>query len=203
MYDMYVVGLCGEMGAGKNYIATNVVGKLIKEKFKTYEFIEIAFADFLKVECAINNPDIYTDFLKSTKTFQTRKILQEYGSKMRQNDTNYWVNKTKYFMMLQQSKFDKVVFCITDVRYENEIEFVKENNGLLVKIDAPNRTKNRQKQEEETRRTETDNLQQHESEKVIRELDNTNYDLIMYNDLDNDLYSKEYFEQLIKKKWDL
>lgn len=171
-----IIGLCGELGAGKNYIATNVIGKIIKE-FDGYHFIEVAFADFLKVECAYLHND--TDFLKATKSFKVRKELQNYGTLMRNTDINIWIKKLEYFMLLQQSKFEKVVFCITDVRYQNEIDFIKKYSGVLIKVYAPNRTKIRLEHYGDS--SDINSITNHPSELTIRNVNNNIYDYIYDN----------------------
>jgi len=189
---MKVIGLCGELGSGKNWIATNVVEKYVLSRNNNSNliFIQVAFADFLKMECMYcsGSPDM---FLNQNKTFKVRQYLQQIGAAERAKDPDVWVKKLKYYMQLQEARYfpQQVVFCITDVRFENEMDFVKSFQGLLFKIEAPNRTRKRLEQETNSnfisKWWKSSDISQDISETTVRNTDNSRFDLVINNDAGN------------------
>lgn len=185
--SLLVIGLMGEMGTGKNYISKEYIrhffGNEKDSHFKKYFFIEMAFADFLKLEYQKEYPNL--DFFKSEKTGEVRKILQEQGSLKRKIDTNYWVKQLENYMLLQREKYKdtNVIVCITDVRFQNEVDFVKKYNGYIIRIYAPKRNQKRLEKEG------SNSL--HESECIK----NLEYDFIYDND--NNEYENDFSKKIL------
>lgn len=80
---------------------------------------------------------IYVDNRKEA----LRPLLQAYGTEYRRGqNTNYWINKMAQSM--EEAEHDAmrlilgsgVIFVITDVRFEDEAEFVLNRGGLLIRI---------------------------------------------------------------------
>lgn len=89
------------------------------------QFIDLLESD----EDFIHNKfDIYN------RTPNSRTILQYWGTDVRRNqDINYWVNKTIKTINGLKENFDLIL--ITDVRYENEAEGVKLLNGAVIRCE--------------------------------------------------------------------
>ena len=147
-----IVGLCGRMGSGKDYIA-NV---LCKNYFHELKSMNVSFADQLKVGAMlfenrgapaadIESPDnleiidaMYNDYFVS-KPEDVRKHIQTYGENLRTQNPNIWVH-TLYVEMLKQWHVNNVkVFVISDVRYPKEVEFIKEVGGTMIRVNSPRR----------------------------------------------------------------
>lgn len=141
---MLVVGLSGYKQAGKDSVADILV--------RDYGFIKMSFADPIKemvrdldpmvgwstdsccAEC-FDDPepmylsDLYsygwTDQMIKDSEYgdEVRRIWQRFGTEvMRDEDSEYWVSRAKG--ALEVSTAERVVF--TDVRFENEAEFIYE-----------------------------------------------------------------------------
>lgn len=150
---MILIGISGKKGVGKDLLAL-----FLKQK---YGFVNIPFAGELK-ESVRRDFDLtkehtdgfrkekVTDFIKSGKALSEssyghwtpREIMIAYGQFFRQFDPLWWVKKT----------FDKIKtvdamsglsamgnmhsrFTISDVRFKNEANFIKDNFGYLIRLE--------------------------------------------------------------------
>ena len=154
---MIVVGLSGYAGAGKDAVADILVSD--------YGFTKMAFADPLKAmvrkldpiighdlydgccnECA-DIPEVtevrFSDaaqygfndqsLKRSPWADEVRDLWQRFGTEVfREEDEDYWVRKAA--LALLESTAERVVF--TDVRFENEAEFIYDR--LDDRLDGPN-----------------------------------------------------------------
>lgn len=99
-------------------------------------------------ECANTDPrNIYPLFLKylhevehaaNYGNFTVRNLLQTFGTDFVRNniDNDFWTNKTKSIIMkgLFESPDQELHYIIDDVRFENESDFVKSMNGIVIGI---------------------------------------------------------------------
>lgn len=77
--------------------------------------------------------------LHSKKNVTPRKILQYFGTEIvrtgftefLQDSNNFWVDKVKEHLHEDGS------YVITDVRFKNEVEFIKDNGGVVILIKRP------------------------------------------------------------------
>ncbi len=159
------IGLCGPMCSGKTTLAKNIQDKSYNTTYIT------SFAKKLKeIACDLFNMDINN---------KNRDLMQQLGSNMRNIDENVWINYT----LKDASKYINVV--IDDVRFENEVLLLKENNYILIKLNIS--------KELQTKRlidTYGDNAQSHInnitdiSETSLNNINDNMYDLII--DVDNE-----------------
>jgi hypothetical protein len=146
-----IIGLSGYKGCGKDTVAAYLVEK--------YAFERVAFADKLK-EAVAALWDIERDFIDILKDYPNatvsinvddhivykrsgrgyepltwREHLQRFGTEMGRNvlGTDIWVDLALPMM----SKFHTQPRVVTDVRFENERERIREFGGYLVWIDRP------------------------------------------------------------------
>lgn len=104
-----VFSLSGKAQSGKDTVA-EMIKMILQEKFEKSTLV-LAYADYLKVICARN--------FGFQDKFKNRKTLQEFGSKVRAEDENFWMSTTWYTIDRLRSLFD--IFVISDTRYENEL----------------------------------------------------------------------------------
>ena len=103
-----MITISGKFGSGKD-----VVAEMIKQYCESIDMstFKLAFADSLKMHCARNfgyeNKD--TD----------RHILQEFGTKVREIEKDFWARQVYITIDAFRSMFD--VFVISDARYDNEL----------------------------------------------------------------------------------
>ena len=137
-----IVGITGKKFHGKDTLG------LILEN--NYGYIRVAFADTLKDACMVmfdltheqvygNNKETVDDFWKTTP----RTILQYVGTDLCRNqlstimphiNDNIWVDVVKRKIINKQKKDPAAKFVITDVRFQNEIDFIKSIGGQIIRI---------------------------------------------------------------------
>ena len=140
---MIVVGLGYRMRVGKDSVADVLV--------RRYGFVRRGFADALKDEVLDRLPRTlgayleHTMFLEDTadrrrrlvygfKPPLVRALLQEYGTEVRRaDDPRYWVKKVAGWV--EDCRPQRLV--VPDVRFRNEIEFVRALGGRYVRVDRP------------------------------------------------------------------
>jgi|DEB0MinimDraft_4_1074332.scaffolds.fasta_scaffold00365_4 hypothetical protein len=119
---MTVVGLVGYPNTGKDTLAAELCDK--------YGYQRFAFGDAVK-ELLLELDPHYQKSLwvlernKRDNSFHTREKLQNLGQFMREVDKDYWINKLNNAGVPMNAVF-------TDIRYENELAFVRRNFGGVI-----------------------------------------------------------------------
>jgi dephospho-CoA kinase len=178
---MKLIGITGKKRSGKDTIGEYLI--------KEHGFIRLSFADALKdlsrIVFGFNDEQLYGDKKEIVDEYwkhTPREILQKLGTeifrievpKVLSNiDKNIWVNvvERKMLNILKENKDAK--FVITDVRFSNELEFLKKYDGISIRVN---------------RDLENNDFSNHESELSIDKLD-VDYDIDNNNTLE-DLYKK-------------
>jgi dephospho-CoA kinase len=185
---MEIYGFIGNMGCGKNYIAE----KIFLPKLKSKPTLVMAFADHFKIT-AICFQNLTYDKVFGEKDNHTRKILQELGTELGRDKygDDIWLKvMTNWMRVYNERGIER--FIITDVRFENEVNFIKDLNGKIIKIDAPNRNMDRLMKESKGDIIKINELAKHRSEIYIKEF--KDYDYIVDNskenikNVDNEIY---------------
>lgn len=140
---MKLIALTGSKGCGKD-----TVGLYMKELFAD-EAKTIAFADPIKLVVmdlfGLKDTDEYDKFKRTFVTYQLpdcfskqvqgRHLVREIGMLMRGYDEQQFVEYIKSTLLKEKDK----IWVITDLRFENERQMVKELGGVVVKV--PNEKK--------------------------------------------------------------
>lgn len=118
--NIMIIGLGGRAGSGKD-----TIGKILCDE---YGYTRIAFGDYLKWHCKK-----YHNW-NGEKDQEGRTLLQQQGTEVHRNvNENVWVEYAQLdIAMLEAEGFKN--FVITDVRFPNEFDFVKSNNGIMVRV---------------------------------------------------------------------
>ena len=172
-----VIGITGQKFSGKDTLGDYFVNEL--------GYTRIAFADALKeaVKCIFDFDD---EQLYGSKkeipddywNFSARQALQFVGTDLFRNqistlsphiEKNIWVHVVKRKILNRIEKDPHAKFVITDARFPNEIDMVKELGGIVIKL-----------------RRNNNNTDTHESEALIESL-YCDYD-ISNNDTKENLY---------------
>ena len=139
--DVKLVGITGKAGAGKDTLASFLLEAHMDESRIGKQ---IAFADPVKKATAemygipLNN--LYDRELKETVDafwgISPRQMAQLVGTDMARNvfDDQIWIKRAQKEIK-NNEKAD--LFVITDVRFENEAEFIRESGGYLIHIKRP------------------------------------------------------------------
>jgi hypothetical protein len=227
MTNIKIFGFSGKIGVGKNYVSEQIFGRKLYNL--GYNVHIMAVADQTKYELGSRFSLVpENDFIKCmdetfnelfiNKSASTRIKLQTYGTEYCRNggtlnikdkfemynQPNIWV-KGLYLqiknILLKSYDTSKDVFIITDVRFTNEVEFIKMMSGVVVRICSD--TRNQEKLLEEANKNyktpdEINNfitkIKTHESE---TNLDNYKFDYIINNEPDN-FNVETQIEEIIK-----
>jgi len=112
-----IILLAGKMGSGKDFIADYLVEN---------NFIKYGVADGIKAtfKQLVGVPP-------NKKIQDHRELLQLMGNEMREQDKNYWVD-----MLCNNLKTDGRDIVISDIRFQHEIDTIKERykNVISVKL---------------------------------------------------------------------
>jgi hypothetical protein len=145
---VYVVGLSGKAGSGKDTLASYMISELMYECGDTTFVTKLAIADNVKKLSTQYFGDICDVVLKDPVS---RYVLQGVGQMMREEiSEDYWIKKAKYTidqLVYGSGKENSVIF-ITDVRYLNEVSAILEDKiysgdqeyvPILIRIDGRTR----------------------------------------------------------------
>lgn len=190
---MEIIGLLGHQGVGKNYIAEEILLKKLDYK----PTLVIAFADHFKVE-GISKYDLEYDKVYGEKDFYTRKRLHLIGTEEGRQKFGYdiWIKTIHNWIKIYNSRGIKR-FIIPDVRFQNEVDWIKSLNGIVIKINAPNRYIARVKEEANNDSEKIQKIISHESESMIDKIEN--YDFLFNNDYNDNINNEiETFIKLNK-----
>lgn len=117
-----LIGLCGYARSGKDTVASMMPG-----------FLHHSFAAKLKEEVAtmLNSVGIEANFNNEDTKVALRPFLVFWGAFKRKEIPLYWVNGMQTHLTPHEDH------VITDVRYLNEAQWIKEHNGEVWYIDRP------------------------------------------------------------------
>ena len=145
-----IIGVSGRARVGKDVLA-----EFIKEEFErkyNRRFYDAAFAFELKNMCkfqfGLDDDQLWGDkkevedkrfwkgYTENTiKIYWTpREIMQEMGAFYRKIDRDFWVKGLRKFLSAEALKGRKD-FIVIDVRYRNEVEFIKSRKGILIRVE--------------------------------------------------------------------
>ena len=134
---MIIIGFAGKMGSGKNHFAEKIIAPLLKSQ--GHQVVILAFADQLKVELMTKYGLSYAEVFEN-KSASTRDLLQKEGTALGRDvrGSDIWIKYLANWTEIFAARGINYIL-ITDVRFTNEAEWIKSKNGILVKIDAPDR----------------------------------------------------------------
>ena len=178
-----IIALTSNLGCGKDYIIDNVIIPILKSLNKN-RYLKISFADQIKINVMTKNNINYSD-VYITKNSETRILLQNEGQLLRNINRDIWTDYLDNWITVYNNR-DIDIFLISDLRYKNEYEYVKKNNGIIIKIIAPERNTNKLLQESNGNQEIMNKIKSHQSECDLNNLTNDLYDLVIYNDINND-----------------
>lgn len=146
-----VIGLSGKSGSGKDTI-TDIIQKLtIKKDFIVYKnsfaksikdilvFNLGVFDNYKEIEKNKNSKDYIPNFTIYGEPMTTRQALQNIGEEFKKIfGKDIWIKSLKNNIG-NDYKYNSILIIITDVRFENEFDFVKnELGGKMILVTSPN-----------------------------------------------------------------
>lgn len=116
-------GLVGYPGSGKDAVASELC---LWGGYTRYAFGDAVKALLLAIDPSYENSRVRLERWKRKGVNDTRDKLQRLGQRLRDFDENFWVNSMP--KVLEKKS------VVTDIRYQNEFDWVKERGGLIVAI---------------------------------------------------------------------
>lgn len=193
-----IIGITGKLGSGKNYIVNNIVIPVLKRIQNDHRYLEIAFADQIKINVMSKNGINYSDVYEC-KTQESRQLLQNEGTEIgRTLDKNIWVKYLDNWITINNSR-GVCIFIISDCRFMNEFDYIKDNCGIIIKVVSHSRNDLCLLKESKNDMDILNKISTHRSECDLDNLKDDDFNLIINNEIDIPLDIKklqEKFEQL-------
>ncbi len=133
-----VIGLHGAKGSGKDYFY-----QVVKQMYPKKDIRKIAYADPIKHKVmflfGLSSEYEYDQFKRTTVTYDVggktieqdgRHIVREIGMMMRDYDPGQFVRYVESSIKASPNS----IWCITDLRFHNELDSIRQLNGKVVKI---------------------------------------------------------------------
>lgn len=134
---MRIYGFSGKLGTGKNYIAE----KLFTSMMPKANTLVMALADQIKVECCVKDRvDFELAFHKKDEA--TRKLLQIRGTEEGRDKygDDIWIRYLDTWIQVYEERgIERVI--ITDIRFPNELEWIRTKGGIAIRVEAPERNR--------------------------------------------------------------
>ena len=181
-----LIGLCGQKRVGKDTGAELLINN--------YGFKRFAFADALKNACKniflLDDEQVngkHKETIDERWNISPREIFQKFGTEIFRNNLdmyfpnlkdhkqNFWVYRFKLWIKEEYKKNPDQNIVITDIRFPNEMQIVKDFGGIIIKI----------------KRNTFESIDNHSSEVLI---DSLKEDYLIYNDGSK----KTYYEKINK-----
>jgi len=124
-----VIGISGKAGSGKDFLACEI--------FKPRGFMQIALAWPIKAIAYARRPTGTTfEDIYDRKPPEIRKLLQHLGTEEGRDvyGESYWIDQTYALMRMIQRSTGNNQYVITDVRFPNEVEFIHNLGGLVIRV---------------------------------------------------------------------
>lgn len=173
---MEIFGFSGKLGSGKNYVAERMFQAMLPER-KT---ILLAFANHFKID-AIVKAGLDRQKVFGKKDDHTRRVLQIMGTEEGRNKygEDIWINLAEEWRAYYEGLgYERAI--IFDVRFPNEVEYIKRVGGKVVRIEAPERHLETARKEAALNGVELEKIINHASETSLDGYDG--YDLVIKND---------------------
>jgi hypothetical protein len=171
-----IIGFSGKMGTGKSFYSQYTVDLLRQQG---HQVLELGFGDQIKINTLVRGDDKLTRVnVYDKKDDYSRSLLQIEGTERgRAFDKDIWIKYVSEWIYLWSRRGIKH-FVISDIRFPNELEFIKSfKDSYVFRIQAPSR--NLKRLSEEYSSDVVSRIQNHPSETG---LDNASFDCILDND---------------------
>jgi len=177
-----LIGICGKMGSGKDWYTQNIIIPVLELYKKTY--IPLALADQIKIN-VMTQKNIKYDELYVQKTAESRNLLQQLGTDEGRNvyGKDIWIKYHSNWTEIFEKKGINYIIS-PDIRFSNELLYVKERGGIIIKLVAPKRNEQRLLQESNGDYIIYNKLKNHISECELDNEKDESFDLIVNNEFD-------------------
>lgn len=176
-----IIGVCGKMGSGKDYIVSNYIVPIL-ERFGIRN-IHLSFADQIKVN-VIAKQNVPFEEVFINKNRNTRQLLQSEGTENGRDvfGNDIWIKHYDAWMKTFMTRGIQAIVT-SDVRFRNEFDYIRSRNGLIIKIVAGERNESRLRKESVSDMNIYNKIKNHKSECDLDNVDDIMYDLVIDNDI--------------------
>ncbi len=133
-----LVGFTGFAGAGKDYVADILIGRIERH----VRVVRVPWAkgvrDEILAELGIQLPRMAPDLYAKPTNPAVRRLLQWWGTEFRRaEDPEYWIK-----WGLNAARLSKAhVVLFTDTRFQNEVDAITTAGGMIVNVSASQKTR--------------------------------------------------------------
>lgn len=130
-----LIGLHGKAGCGKSTVGDYLT--------KSQDAIQLSFALPLKLAATelfaisfdyFENQDLKNQKLLEWPEYTPREILQKLGTEGMRNlfGENFWIKRMN--LEIETNVYDGDLVVITDCRFQNEVDYIKDNGGIVIHL---------------------------------------------------------------------
>lgn len=147
MAELAIIGLAAKIAAGKDHMA-----KVISTR---RGFFQISFADHLKMTLIARGEMSWEDAYV-IKPQWVRDRLQQFGTEDIRDtvDSDFWVKALEGWIQTIHHRHKVTKFIVSDVRFINEVEWIHENEGVVIRLDSDRESVEELTPEQTTHRSE-------------------------------------------------
>lgn len=136
-----VVGICGKAGSGKDTIAEYLDRRSPQDELWVHKF---ALADLVKDVAShvfdvdrklFDNREFKERELTSLPNYSPRKLAQLVGTDCFRDVFGIWVWVAALHRKLQNIQLVSDAVIITDIRFQSEMQWILEQDGILVRVE--------------------------------------------------------------------
>lgn len=166
-----VIGLSGKAGSGKDYIASRIITP-------KYGYVPFSIAWHVKANLVGKGALTYEEAF-ITKPPHARHLLQQEATESGRDiyGQDMWLRAADSWMRTIYESWGIQRFVLPDVRFPNEVEYIKKMGGKVIRIIAPKRV---------AQSPLSDEARNHYSEVALDEYPLDNFDGIIDNDIGNE-----------------
>lgn len=133
---MHVIGLCGQAGAGKDFVYRKIE-RWLTALGETSLRVSLADNVRLEVEGYLNEGRYLPKLWEKPYSTEVRRLLQWWGTDFRRaEDEDHWVNITAGEIEDIERENETDVVVVTDIRFGNEADMIRSFGGLLLQVTA-------------------------------------------------------------------
>lgn len=136
---MKIIGIIGSIGSGKSTVSKYLISNGFKEYYFS-KYLKEGIQHFFGIEdkYLYGSQKDKEENIPEWKNINGRKLMQHFGTYMRDNfDQEFWIKRTENEIIKDiENGVDRIV--ISDIRYENELEFARILGANILFIERNN-----------------------------------------------------------------
>ena len=130
------IGLIGHIGAGKDHIA-NYLAQTLERKVKVVKFAT-KLTEIVALFLGVTDLSLFQgrewkdrkQFYWQGEIVSSREVQKSVATIIRDIDPDFWLN-----CLVRDCKDPDTLYIVSDLRFPNEMQFIQQNNGIVVFIE--------------------------------------------------------------------